>query len=419
VIHRPWLMLSAAVTVTIPGVLAILAVLGQEHAAAGESAGLAATSLSDSSLSGPVPVPPAKTKAAVRNAVAGAQRMSGASVTVEATTLSGGEALGLRLLSRAAQASQALSYQGTELMSEAGAGGEATTISQVWHRGGGLTLTQTKTSSADADVMRSPAGVFGVTRVLVGLLGEHYVALYRGTSYTVGRPAALVEVYRFDGSLAARFWLDRQTLVPLRRELFDTSDRPIGEDAFVTVQFGALTAEPATAEPATAKAAMAETAKPARAAASATVSARPAWVTAGSPDELLASLAGQGWRLPATLPGGLPLYAAESSGTGTGEVIDLQYSDGLSVVSLFVQRGTLAPDMAGWRPATLGGHQVYVSGRSVTWSWHGLVCTVITDAPPRTVAQAVAALPRSTPAGLLNRLGHGLDRLAQLANPFG
>jgi sigma-E factor negative regulatory protein RseB len=398
VIHRPWLMLSAAVTVTIPGVLAILAVLGQEHAAAGETAGLAAPSLAGSSLSGPVPVAPAKTKAAVRNAVAGAQRMPGASVTVNATTLSGEEALGLRLLGRAARASQALSYQGTELTSETGAGGEATTISQVWHRGGGLTLTQTKTSSTDADVMRSPAGVFGVTRVLVGLLGEHYVAVYRGTSYTVGRPAALVEVYRFDGSLAARFWLDRQTLVPLRRELFDTSDHPIGEDAFVTVRFGALTAQ---------------------AAASAAVGARPAWVTAGSPDELLASLAGQGWRLPATLPGGLPLYAAESSGTGTGEVIDLQYSDGLSVVSLFVQRGTLAPDMAGWRPATLGGHQVYVSGRSVTWSWHGLVCTMITDAPPRTVAQAVAALPRSTPAGLLNRLGHGLDRLAQLANPFG
>jgi sigma-E factor negative regulatory protein RseB len=402
VIRRPWLLLSAVLTVTVPAVLAVLAVLGQEHAA-GESAGLAALSLSDSSVSGPVPVASAKTKTAVRNANADVMRISGASVTVDGTML-GEEAIGLRLLGQAAQASQVTSYEGTELTSDPGVGGEDKTITQVWHSGGGPTLTQI--SSADADVMRSPAGVFGLTRALVGLLGEHYVAVYRGTSYAVGRSAAVVEVYRFDGSLAARFWLDRQTLVPLRRELFDTSDKQIGEDAFVQVRFGAPAARPAMA-------------KAAASAASATVDSGPAWVTAASPDKLLRSLAGQGWRLPATLPGGLPLYEAATSGTGTGEVIDLEYSDGLSVVSLFVQRGTLASDMAGWKPAMLGGHQVYVSGRSVTWSWHGLVCTMITDAPPRTVVQAVAALPRSAPAGLLARLGRGFDRLAHLADPFG
>jgi sigma-E factor negative regulatory protein RseB len=400
VIRRPWLLLSAVLTVTVPGVLAVLAVLGQEHAA-GETAGLAAQALSDSSVSGPVPVAPAKTKTAVRNAVAAAQRMSGASVTVDGAMLSGEGVLGLRLLGKAARASQVMSYEGTELASDPGLGGEATTITRVWHSGGGRTLTQI--SSADAEVTRSPAGVFGLTRALVTLLGEHYVAVYRGPGFTVGRPAALVEVYRFDGSLAARFWLDRQTLVPLRRELFDTSDKQIGEDAFVRVRFGAMAAQPVMA---------------AMAAKATAVTAEPAWVTA-SPDKILASLAGQGWRLPATLPGGLPLYAAASSGTGTSEVMDLEYSDGLAVVSLFVQRGTLASDMAGWKPAVLGGHHVYVSGRSVTWSWHGLVCTMITDAPPRTVVQAVAALPRSTPAGLLTRLGRGFERLAQLADPFG
>lgn len=399
-IRSPWLMLSAAVTVTVPGVLAILAVLGQEHTA-GEAVGIAAASLSDSSLSGPVPVAPARTKTAVRNAVAAVQRMSGVPVTVDGTKTSAEEAIGLRLLGRAAQASEVISYQGTELTSQVEVGGEATTISQVWHRGGGLTLTQA--SSADADVLRSPAGVFGVTRALVTLLGEHYVAVYRGTSSTNGRSASLVEVYRFDGSLAARFWLDRKTLVPLRRELFDTSDQPIGEDAFVRVRFGALTAQPAMA----------------RAATSATAGAGSAWVTVASPDKLLASLAGQGWRVPATLPGGLPLYTAASSGAGTGKVIDLEYTDGLSVVSLFVQRGTLASDMPGWQTASLGGHQVYVSGRSVTWSWHGLVCTMITDAPPLTVAQAVGALPRGAPAGVLGRLGRGLGRLAHLIDPFG
>jgi sigma-E factor negative regulatory protein RseB len=399
VIRRPWLLLSAVLTVTVPAVLAVLAVLGQEHAA-GETTGLAALSLSGSSVSGPVAVVSAKTKTAVRNAVAAAQGRTGASVVAGGAMLAG-EALGLRLLGQAAQASQVMSYEGTELTSDPGVDGEDTTITKVWHSGGGLTLTQI--SSADADVMRSPAGVFGLTRALVGLLGQHYVAMYRGTSYTAGRPAALVEVYRFDGSLAARFWLDRQTLVPLRRELFDPSDRRIGEDAFVQVRFGGGATKPVMA----------------KAAASAAVNAGPAWATAASPAELLASLAGQGWRLPTTLPGGLPLYEAASSGKGTAKVIDLEYSDGLAVVSLFVQRGTLASDLAGWKPVNLGGQRVYLSGRSVTWSWHGLVCTMITDAPPLTVVRAVAALPSGAPAGLLARLARGFDRLAHLADPFG
>ena len=50
----------------------------------------------------------------------------------------------------------------------------------------------------------------------------------------------MVELYRFDGSLAARYWLDKQTMVPLRRELFDTADNVISEDSFVQVKFGAL-----------------------------------------------------------------------------------------------------------------------------------------------------------------------------------
>ena len=367
-IRRPWLLLSAAATVTVPGLLAILAILGHEHA---------------------------ETRMAMRNAIA---LDPGLSVTVDGPATMSQHALGLRMLALAAQASQATSYQGTELTSEAAAGGNAITISRVWHHGGGL--TRTETSTAVADVMRSPAGVFGVTGALVALLGKHYFAVYRGTGYAVGRPAAMVAVYRFDGSIAARFWLDRRTMVPLRREIFDASDQPVGEEAFVGVRFGALTGQPAAANAAEAAA------------------AEPIWVTAASPGTLLASLAGQGWQLPEALPGGLPLYAAASTGTGAGEVIDLEYSDGLSIVSLFVQRGTLAPDMAGWRSATLGGHQVYVSGRSAAWTWGGVVCTMIADAPPRTVAQAVSGLPRKAPAGLLDRLRRGFDRLARLADPF-
>jgi sigma-E factor negative regulatory protein RseB len=133
---------------------------------------------------------------------------------------------------------------------------------------------------------------------------------------------------------------------------------------------------------------------------------------------VVASLAKRGVRLPGTVLAGLPLYAASSSGAGAAQVTDLQYSDGLSVISLFVQRGTLAASMDGWRPLRLDGYRVYVSGHSVSWAGRGEVYTMVADAPPQTVAEAVAAVPGGGQPGLVDRLGRGFDRLAHLVDPF-
>jgi sigma-E factor negative regulatory protein RseB len=218
------------------------------------------------------------------------------------------------------------------------------------------------------------------------------------------RPAAVVVLYRFDGSLAARYWLDRQTMVPLRRELFDTFDRVIDEDSFVTVQFGA----PAGGALAGARGLPAQSA----------ALAGSGWAPADRPSAFLASLAGKGWRVPGSLSGGLPLYAAASASTANGTVVDLQYSDGLYVVSLFVQRGVLARDMAGWRQQSLGGQQAWVSGRSVTWAGRGFVYTMVADAPAQTVTQVVGGLPETASPGFVGRVGRGLARIARLIVPF-
>jgi sigma-E factor negative regulatory protein RseB len=388
--------------VTIPGVLAVLAILGHDHAVAGTDAAMSVTALNEESTVGPLPSAPSGTDAAVRNSVATVQRTSGAPITVLSDVAAGQQAFAMSLLGKAAVAGQQTSYQGVELTSQTSVDGSVTMVSQVWHQGGGLTLI--RTSSGPTSVVsyesagQSPAGVFGVTKAMVGLLGQHYVAVYRGTGAADGRVAAIVEVYRFDGTLAARYWLDSRTLVPLRREVFDSSAKLVSNDAFTQLRIGALAGRPAKT--------------------AASVAPGPAWVTASSPDSMLASLAGQGWQLPATLSGTLPLYAASSSGTGSGQVTDLEYSDGLSVISLFVQRGTLAASMPGWRPMSLDGRQVYVSGHSVTWTGHGLVYTMIADAPPETVTAAVAGLPDSDQPGLVNRLNRGLHRLAHLVDPF-
>jgi sigma-E factor negative regulatory protein RseB len=404
--RRLGLLVSAVVTVTIPGVLAVLAILGHEHAVAGTTA-VSAAGMADESAVGPLPLAPASTVPAVRNAVATVQRTSGGPVTVYSDQAASQQARAMHMLVLAAAAGQATSYQGVEETRQLGVNGTVTVSSQVWHQGGGLTLIRTLSGatpvvSYDAGD-RSPTGVFGVTSAQVALLGKHYIAAYRGAGTSSGRPATIVEVYRFDGSLAARFWLDARTMVPLRREDFDAADKLVSDELFTQVRFGPVTERPtaATAE------------SPALAPSSGS-----AWVTASSPATQVALLAKRGVRLLGTALAGLPLYAAGWSGTGAGQVTDLEYSDGLSVISLFVQQGTLAASMAGWRPLSLGGYRVYVSGHSVTWTGRGEVYTVIADAPPQKVAEAVSALPGGGQPGLVDRLGRGFDRLAHLVDPF-
>ena len=415
VLRRPGLLLSAAVTITVPSVLAILAVLGLEHTASealaeavpAGSASRAALPAEPLSADPPSAVAPASS-VAFRNAVAEKGDLVSMRAEAFGDAVSAQPGLGMTLLAKSAVAGLAATYQGVELIAQWGVAGTVTMISNVWHRGG-LTVTQTSDAtmsvggrpyvSYDVD-NHSPEGVFGVTKTLVALLGKHYVAVYRGTGATVGRPAVIVDLQRANGSLAARFWLDRQTMLPLRREVYDTSAQLVSEDAFVQVQFGALAPRPAVAGAGRSSAGL-------------------RWAKVTAPGQLIARLNGQGWQLPATLPGGLPLYAAARCQTGAGEVVDLGYSDGLSVVSLFVQRGTLVPKAVGWQQVSVRGHQVYVAGHSIIWAGRGFVYTMIADAPPHTVTQVVASLPQNTAPGFLGRIKRGLGRLAALVNPFG
>jgi len=430
VLRRPGLVISAAVTITVPGLLAALALVGHEHAASAASAAsaaaavamaragaeslgsgppatLSATPLSAGAQAGSVTASQAASTA-VREVVAEAGKVAGVRAELFDYTASVQGGLGMRLLAKSATAGLAASYQGVELIAQQGVSGTETMVSDVWHRGG-VTVTQTSDAatlsngqpyvSYDAD-NGSPEGVFGVTSALVALLGKHYIAVYQGTGSAVGRPALIIELDRADGSLAARFWLDKQTMVPLRREVYDTSAQLISEDAFVQVQFGAQTPRPAVASTATSPSGS-------------------AWAVAPAPARLVSVLNKQGWQLPAALPGGLPLYAAALSPAGAGQVVDLGYSDGLSVVSLFVQRGTLAQKPAGWQQASLPGHQVYVAGHSIIWAGGGFVYTMMADAPPGVVTQVVASMPQDAASGgFFDRITRGLQRLAALVNPF-
>ncbi len=83
-------------------------------------------------------------------------------------------------------------------------------------------------------------------------------------------------------------------------------------------------------------------------------------------------------------------------------MLDLGYSDGLSVVSVFEQRGNLAAKLAGWQKITVAGHVIYAAEpdqRSLTWASRGMVYTVMADAPAQTVDTVIGVLPHDKPPG--------------------
>ena len=122
---------------------------------------------------------------------------------------------------------------------------------------------------------------------------QHYVLAYAGPGAADGRAAQVIEVRRPAGGVAARYWLDRATGLPLRRELYDQRARVVAEVAFAQLRLG-----------------------PAPAGAMPSAAARP-W-----PGELTAArraaLRAAGWPLPRALAGGLSLFAATQTATPLG-----------------------------------------------------------------------------------------------------
>jgi sigma-E factor negative regulatory protein RseB len=235
-----------------------------------------------------------------------------------------------------------------------------------------------------------------MTSQMVALLAENYRVFLAGRGQVAGRPVQELVLRHRDGRLAARFWLDSVTKLPLRRETFDGHARMVSDDVFVSLRLGSPTV---ASVPRTASA---PGAKP---------------LASGQ----LARLRAAGWPLPAQLPGQLTLVRASETRGRSDVVVDLAYSDGLSVISLFVQRGHLPARLNGWSKVALRGDHVYASGRdkrSVAWSARGFVYTLIADAPEQTLDQVVGALPHNGRPGFFGRMGRGLGRLVSWLDPF-
>lgn len=304
-------------------------------------------------------------------------------------------------MTQAATAARDTAYSGVQVSDWWGPAGRSTSLVDVWHRPGGGVVAREVAAPGEAG--RSSAAGSGdpvVTTTVSGeqlkLLLANYEVKYAGSGSAGGRPAQVIAVRRPGGGLVARFWLDKQTKLPLRREIFGSHAHLISNISLIHLKLGAHAV-----------------------ARMPTAAARP-WTRQLGAREIRA-LRKQGWPVPPHLAGSLRLFSASETHNSTGQVVDMSYSDGLSDISLFVQRGELARVMRGWHRAAIGGHRAFTldaDDRAVCWSSGGFVFTMIADAPAATVDQSVATLASNGPPGFWTRLSRGFHRLASLANLF-
>ena len=242
-------------------------------------------------------------------------------------------------------------------------------------------------------------------RAALTLLRRHFSLTVTEVAATAGRTADVVEARR-PGAAAptGRFWVDRASGLVLRREVYDEQGALLRSSAFVDI------------DP--------------RGASGSTEALLPPRMAGESGQSLSAvartALTTQGFVLPEGLPPGLELFDARSRDDDEGDpVLHLTYSDGLSTLSVFEQRGRLASaSLQGWTKVSFGGATVHRRDdppQRVVWESGGTVFTVLGDVSPTALSVAVLALPHDASVaddGVRARLGRGFSRLGSWLNPF-
>ena len=234
----------------------------------------------------------------------------------------------------------------------------------------------------------------------LALLEQHFQLTVLGADEVMGRPAIVVQALTSAGKVAAKFWVDDASSLVVRRDTFDSQ-----QNAYTRVCYTELSVD----------------------AAAPALAAQPLSLAPAGKPENAAQLRAQGWWAGSTLPGGLTLYDAREVGTGSATLLHLSYSDGLSTVSVFEQRGRLAAGTlpAGWTHVALPDGRVVVRADGqplrVAWQAHALVVAVIADVPPGAVTPLIEALPYgaapATHGMVVGRVSRGLHRIGAMLTP--
>lgn len=313
----------------------------------------------------------------------------------------GDDARAVARLERAAVALEQVSFSGTRVVSSWGRGTSTTVLVDVEHVAGQGTLVRMRGGGVADDTAAFLAAGEGDSPQRPGF-GTDSLQLLTG-SYDVrtgspgrvaGRAAEVVLVSR-RADLVAKIWVDEHSGLPLRREVFDSAGRLAIESAFIDLRVddGAFIAHLPPSTP--------------------HAGAEPV-DRADVPD-----LEQRGWACPRQV-GSLQMVGVERMSSA----LHVSYSDGLSRVSVFEQRGALrAESLAGFSRTRLGGIVVHLRvgmPSYAVWEDSGTVYTVVSDAPVDTIAEVVASYPHSDGSddGFWSRVGGGMGRLSAWAVPL-
>lgn len=341
----------------------------------------------------------------------------------------------LALLRRAARNARARSWTGTQVVTLRGAR-PATIQVEVEHSAMAGTRSLVPAAPGalqevyDADAsavpgsspLATPAGLDAGR--WESLLTANYSAGLAGSGAVAGEVTDAVELRRADGSAAARLEVGRASGLVLRRQLFDAAGALLHSSAFTSlalVPAGAVVQVTGSAvgggQPAGGPLTPGDSSDGTTAAAGETP----------VDDDVLAALRAAGWTAPDELVPGLTLVGTRRDATApaaaAGEAaLQLTYSDGLSTVSLFEQRGRLdRAGRAGWQWQQRAGGAVLVRPglpERLAWADSGTVFTLVTDLGDDVVDAALASLPRQRAApGLAHRFTLGLERVGSWVDP--
>ena len=321
-------------------------------------------------------------------------------------------------LRRASAAGRSTSYDGREFVTVWNPGSTLTEWVDVTNIPGQGTAVRTRDRRAESGAEQPAAFVApgpddaAQSATLTGPAAGRLSALIDAYSLrvvgqararTAGRPATVVDARRANGSNAARFWIDNASGLLLRRELYAPDGSIARASGFTHVRIGTDSSGPPLPPVLATRAA--ELVGPA------------------SYDDL----SRRGWDCCAPyLAGGFVLY--DVSRTDSGSALRLSYSDGLTTVSVFEQRGRLDESadsgLDGFTTKQVRGTEVHLRyGLSsyAIWARNGLVYTVVCDTP-HSLDAVVTAFPhdRSGPdgTGLVQRLDRGMGRMVSWLNPF-
>jgi len=317
------------------------------------------------------------------------------------------EAEALTVLRRAAAADNATVYEGRKIFGGWSAKGGESVLAEVGHEPGKGTWLRVMSAGGHTDEGRSPRAEIAdaggeLDPQALALLTDQYTLRVADPIRCIGRDATVVEATPIGGDrVAGRFWVDDESGLLLRHELYDSAGNAVRSTSFLDID---VATDPSP-----------------RRTLSTTFHATPddGLLDAGELEDLRAD----GWVLPGVLPAGMVLYRARAVDVDGGEAVHLTYSDGLFSLSLFAQRGRLdTSELRGFSTEKLGTVEVYArSGlyRQVVWAAGDTVYTVVSDTPDTKFMQVVGALPHDEPgAGMRSRMVRGIERMGSWINPF-